>query len=137
MKPITMDLPPTVLRPSKTNSKMLPPSYYAVGMKPTTMDLPPTVLRPSKINSKMLPPSYYAGGMKPTTMDLPPTVLKPSKTNSKMLPPAYYIQGSVTEDVDQAVPSIDTMEIEVSDELESIDMIVLEEIALDEVVAEE
>merc|ERR1719489_445129 len=86
----TMDLPPTVLKPSKYNSKMLPPSYYAGGMKPATMDLPPTVLKPSKYNSKMLPPSYYAGGMKPATMDLPPTVLKPSKYNSKMLPPSYY-----------------------------------------------
>merc|ERR1712070_35674 len=74
-------------KPSKYNSKMLPPSHYAGEMQPSTMDLtykktlrmrgastmdlPPTVLKPSKYNSKMLPPSHYAGGMQPSTMDLP------------------------------------------------------------------
>merc|ERR1719376_1092896 len=41
MKPATMDLPPPVLKPSKYNSKMLPPSYY----------------------------SYYAGVMNPANFD--------------------------------------------------------------------
>merc|ERR1719376_725379 len=88
MKPATMDLPPPVLKPSKYNSKMLPPSHYAGGMKPSTMDMPPTVLKPSKYNSKMLPPSYYAGSS---------TVLY----NSKMLPLSYYYYyGSVGKPAD-------------------------------------